>query len=462
MAIKKKGPPRERIGRVSLYDHHGQPWLYYTEGGQSVRRPAGVSGPAAQAIASLINARLAAAAAQVDVFKLIGDWLPRAAPAERSGARLSSLRAGFLDHHENVLASARGTVARYGTATAHVVDHAGADADPLDIDVAAFVTYLRRLEVSPNGHANTAKRKLRDKGLQYILQTCRSMVRFGQQHGLLDKSAVNPFSVYPIGRIVVRDRKPVFVFTAAQEEAFFCNIAGHAFAIQMVLAKTAMRPAELTHSLIEDVDLDGGWWHVRSKPELGWTTKTNRERAIPLVDEVAGLVRAVIGARKAGLVFLRQQECDLNGRDRAALGDVGGKRLSELSTDERAHRSRVEAVYHGVWQEAGIVNTDKIRLSFIKTAKAAGLPAHATCPKSWRHTFATVLQQANVDLLIRQETLGHKPSDPSAGALGMTGVYTHTDPQTQYGQVTAAMRLRPATLALGKSHFLTSIEKVPS
>lgn len=46
-------------------------------------------------------------------------------------------------------------------------------------------------------------------------------------------------------------------------------------------------------------------------------------------------------------------------------------------------------------------------------------------PKSWRHTFATPPQEANVDLLIRQLTLGHQPMSSGIGALGMTTVYTH-------------------------------------
>jgi hypothetical protein len=42
----------------------------------------------------------------------------------------------------------------------------------------------------------------------------------------------------------------------------------------------------------------------------------------------------------------------------------------------------------------------------------------ATCPKSWRYSFATLLQVANVDPLIRQQVMGHKPTNP--GGLGMT------------------------------------------
>ena len=44
-----------------------------------------------------------------------------------------------------------------------------------------------------------------------------------------------------------------------------------------------------------------------------------------------------------------------------------------------------------------------IRNAFVRTAIAIGL-VDVTCPKSWRHTFATLLQEANVDPMIRQVT----------------------------------------------------------
>ena len=64
--------------------------------------------------------------------------------------------------------------------------------------------------------------------------------------------------------------------------------------------------------------------------------------------------------------------------------------------------------------------------------KALGRP-EATCPKSWRHSYATLLQDANVDPLIRQQTLGHKPTN--GNGLGMTANYTHTRGETQYAQI---------------------------
>jgi site-specific recombinase XerD len=105
-------------------------------------------------------------------------------------------------------------------------------------------------------------------------------------------------------------------------------------------------------------------------------------------------------------------------------------------------------IYASIWQDAGAVSTDHIRTTFIQTAREAGL--NATCPKSWRHTFATLMQEANVDLLVRQETLGHKPTSPDASALGMTGVYTHTAPEFQRREIERALRLRPDSLALAR------------
>jgi integrase len=100
-----------------------------------------------------------------------------------------------------------------------------------------------------------------------------------------------------------------------------------------------------------------------------------------------------------------------------------------------------------VWREAGAVKSDAVRRSFIRIAAAIGHP-EATCPKSWRHTFATLLQDANVDPLIRQRTLGHTPT--AGSGLGMTAVYTHTRPETQRQQVDDALRRWPESLRLAE------------
>jgi len=40
-------------------------------------------------------------------------------------------------------------------------------------DAEEFVRHLRTIEVAPNGHKNTRKRRLLDKGIIYILESCR-------------------------------------------------------------------------------------------------------------------------------------------------------------------------------------------------------------------------------------------------------------------------------------------------
>ena len=72
--------------------------------------------------------------------------------------------------------------------------------------------------------------------------------------------------------------------------------------------------------------------------------------------------------------------------------------------------------------------------------------AEVTAPKMLRHLFATCLQDANVDPLIRNQLMGHAPERlfSAGGGLGMTGVYTHTRPEVMKEQLINALRGRPA------------------
>ena len=265
--------------------------------------------------------------------------------------------------------------------------------------------------------------------------------------------AENPFAGLGGKRFRVEDAKRIFVFEADTELAFLQAADDWAFAIHFTLAKTGMRPGELIHLLIEDLDLDGGWLHVREKPELGWRIKTRRERSIPMIEELVTVLRRVIGERTAGPVFLREKFRVKGNRlavaNREALAREVGMRVDRVERLRRQALSREQRdkITKKVWQDAGAVKADRIRLSFIRTAAAAGL-TQATCPKSWRHSFATLLQDANVDPLIRQITLGHAPQGSTEGALGVTSVYTHTRPETQRREILRALQLWPESLAL--------------
>lgn len=434
---------RRRVGRVSYYEHHGAWWLYYRDGESQVRRRVADTEPEAERVAAQVNAQLSAGAPTLLAFAPIS---------------VAALREQFLTHHEHGLHSSVATIRRYRAATQHLVDFAvqfGRSLAAHDLPVERFLIFLRNRRVSPNGHAHTQTRRLRDKGVRFICQVCRSVYSYAARMRHLPPYVENPFAALQVDRLRVEDAKPIFVFTAETEATFFSAADDWAFPIHFTLGKTGLRPGELVHLLIEDVDLDNGWLRICNKVELGWRIKTGAERTVPLISELQQVLRRVIGSRINGPVFLRprfmrQGEIAVQ-LDRSGLASLVHDRLEQArrSVGKELCRSNAQRVLHSVWRDAGAVKTDMIRQSFVRIMKQIGLP-HSTCPKSWRHTMATLLQDANVDPLIRQITLGHQPANSSKGSLGMTGVYTHTRPETHRAQLDIALQLWPASLALAR------------
>lgn len=430
MARKRSG--RFRVGRVSVYPHHGAWWIYYRDG-RPVRRKVGRDRTEAEQVAAKVHAQLAEGAPTLLGFVPIG---------------VAELRRRFLDYHESVLHSTLGTVRRYRAATRHLVDfdQSSHKAAAHQIDVEDFAAYLRRIEVAPNGHPSTPRRRLRHKGIRFILETCRAMYQYAFRKRNLPPYAGNPFVELPLDRLKIEDAKPIFVFDRATELAFFRAATPWSFPIHFTLAKTGLRVGELVHLLIEDLDLEGGWLTVANKSELGWRTKTGQDRRIPLLPEVAAVLRRVLGTRTVGPVFLReklQRSPQLVG-DARRLKAVLADRIRRAAAQGPLTRQDEQTLARRVWREAGVLKADAIRNSFVRTMASIGHP-ESTCPKSWRHTFATLLQDANVDPLIRQLTLGHRPTLRTG--LGMTANYTHTRPETQRRQIEDALRRWPESLA---------------
>jgi integrase len=168
---------------------------------------------------------------------------------------------------------------------------------------------------------------------------------------------------------------------------------------------------------------------------------------VPLLPEVVAVLRRAVAGRATGPVFVRPRfpvVPGLSGDGRALAAELDRRCTILAGPVPRPERARLA---RKVWQEAGAVKADAVRQSFIRVAAAIGRP-EATCPKSWRHTFATLLQDANVDPLVRQQTLGHRPT--TGAGLGMTATYTHTRPETQREQVFAALRRWPGSLRLAE------------
>lgn len=437
---------RHRVGRVSYYQHHGAWWIYYRDDGKSVRRRIDGTKKDVEREAARIHAVQCGAIAESSSSST-GE-VSRESAARTRSVSIGELRKTYLEYHESIKRSAVTTIRRYAAATAYLVRFLG------DRDIIAFsrpgvahefVLFLRRQRVAPNGHPHTSKRSLRDKGVRYILQVCRSMFRYAIQAGLLPADVANPFDGLRVDSLRIDDAKPIFVFDDETELHFLEAADAWEFSLHFVLAKTGMRPGELVHLSIEDVDLQSSVLHVRNKPELAWQTKTRSERSIPIIPELASVLRSLIGSRKTGPVFLRRRfatEPPLLTGDRGSLTRELDRRTDQLKSPTREERHRLAK---SVWRDAGALKVDQVRTSFMKTCRKIGLP-HSTCPKSWWHTLATLLQDANVDPLVRQTILGHKPSGGS-GALGMTSVYTHTRPATQLESLVRATQLWPRSLS---------------
>lgn len=443
--VRRKKPRRRRVGRVSIYMHHGRWWAYYREHGRPVRKAVADDEAAAATIAAQINLELTASVPTLFSFRPVS---------------VTELQRTFVDYHEHVARSSLATVNRYRTATRHLVEYAqrlGTRELPAhEVDAEGFVRYLRAIRVAPNGHRNSTRRPLRDNGVRYILETCRSMYTYAAKRRHLPPYTDNPFAGVGGKRSRVEDAKPIFVFNEESELAFLQTADRWSFGVHFLLAKTGLRVGELVRLLIQDINFEGGWLNVRNRPELNARTKTRRERAVPLIHEVVHVLKKLTADRAAGPVILRQSanlvSLPFAAADGRCLAAAVEQRIAAMEAAGHANLDRraITRVQQRIWREAGATTSDRIRSSLARVSDEAGLPG-LSCPKSWRHTFATLLQDANVDPLIRQQTLGHAPTAYGNSALGMTATYTHTRPETQRREIERALRLWPRSLALART-----------
>ena len=431
-----------RVGKVRA-DLRSKVWyLTYFEDGQRRRPRVGASKDAARQMAAQINSQLEVGAPAALSFDSVS---------------LEELQTRWLRHHEQVLRSSVHTINRYRTATKHLLDFVAKARVPRTTShfraphAEEFVRHLRTIEVAPNGHANSKKRPLLDKGIKFILETCRAMMNFAIKRRHLSPYAENPFSVIDLDRIPIETRRPILMFSANDERRFFEACDDWQFPIFATLAMTGMRPGELAHLLLPDnLDLEHGLLFVRNKPKLGWQVKTRNEREIPIAPALREVLQVVIGTRRDGPVFLRRRFASGNHPQLVETTQIRleqelANRVSVQEAERRQPLARQErlAMARMVWSDAGALKPDRLRKEFMRLTRTIGLP-HQTAPKLFRHSFATSLQDANVDPLIRCELMGHSTGANSlrGSGLGMTANYTHTRPETKRKQMEAAFEGR--------------------
>ena len=247
--------------------------------------------------------------------------------------------------------------------------------------------------------------------------------------------------------------RPIELFTAEQERVFLEACDDWQFPLFLTLMLTGLRPGELTHLLLpEDLDLVAGTLRVRNKPALGWQVKTRNERDIPLVPELAAVLRHHLQGRDFGPMFRRRRFSHgtaILATARPAMEKELARRIAarEEGNGQPLDRLEVRRITRRLWVDIGAVEEDRVRTEFIRLTRQIGLPG-CTAPKMLRHLFATALQMGRVDPLIRNELMGHVAAgERSAGhGLAMTAVYTHTSPETRRCQLAEALSDRAAVI----------------
>ena len=150
---------------------------------------------------------------------------------------------------------------------------------------------------------------------------------------------------------------------------------------------------------------------VRNKPRLGWQVKTRNQRDVPLVPALATCSGFTSPAESPG------PSSGVGGGATTASGSMrprprlwSGNSRGGSRTPDAAERNPTGV--HGcgwpggVWRDVGAVDETRIRVEFMRAARAAGL-AGQTAPKVLRHQFATALQEGRVDPLVRNLLMGH-------------------------------------------------------
>lgn len=193
-------------------------------------------------------------------------------------------------------------------------------------------------------------------------------------------AATNPATVLPTPRAA--PLRPQ-VYTAAQSAAILRHTATltdrrgrQRHVLVSALRWTGMRSAELRHLRLEDVDPVGGWARV--------VGKGSRERTVLLPPPLLGTLTA----------FLRELRPQL-----------GPSPLLLVNT-----HPFVTTAHRGFGQEA---LAREVELA----GQGAAVPGRHH-PHKWRHTFATELARAGVEVHLVQRLLGHR-------SIASTADYTH-------------------------------------
>ena len=313
-----------------------------------------------------------------------------------------------------------------------------------------FVRYLRTIRVAPNGHPHTTKRPFLDKGIQYILETCRTLFSYAMKRRHLSPYAENPFTALDLGRLPIEYVRRIVLPTTERQVAFLHSCDARRFPVFLTLMLTGLRPRELVHLLLSnDLDFEQRLLFVRNRPNLDRQVKTRNERKIPLLPCLSEVLRVLVGNGKTEPVVLR---CRFRTERLPSWSYVSAAEAVTVSAnpDVRVHEC------NGVFTR-GTISTRTtamdVRLGSSRPTRPRPPEVHASDQEtrtagshgiddsaaSFRHHTSGCER----DPLIWNELMGHSPASAIGGtSLGMTATYAHP-----IGYQAATVRTRPKTMS---------------
>lgn len=146
------------------------------------------------------------------------------------------------------------------------------------------------------------------------------------------------------------------VFTLAQVDKILDVTPEPERSMFAVLAFSGMRVGELKYLSWDDVDLDGGWLHVRAKPDVGWRPKGKEDRKIFINNRLRHVLE---GLRRVGHWVFWQKYT------RRGVTEV-------RQVDERRLLKQLKAVLKKTGIPAGTLHT--FRHTYITVSSDRGTP----------------------------------------------------------------------------------------
>ena len=422
----------QRIGRVTVYKRGKTYYLYYRERGKSVRRKVEGNLATARAMASKVAAA-------------VEEGSP--SPLGFTRIAINELLDGFIEYCESVRGLALRTVDRYRAALGHFRKFAGERLSSSSADeftqavVEDFVKWMRLQPRTRNGAKTGQQGRYSTSGIRFTLSSCRTAFNWAKKRRYLPPYAENPFSSFGIDKIREREQPEVQILTQEQQFAFFEACDSWQKPIFLMLAVYGLRVGELTHLLVSDVHMKEATFEIRSKPEMYWTVKTQRERILPVPRELRGLFEHCIDGRKEGFLFLNREFAEGNKRPNESFTSRQAfkLRLRELAEEAReegaqSERDVVQAI-RPFLRSMGQIPEKRVRQEFMKITGRIGCP-ELTSAHSLRHLFSTRVQEQGVNPLLVQGILGHS-------TLDMTWRYTHFGVEAKREAVSQMLQMDP-------------------